>query len=62
MGWLLSRFDALETDNLTSIKDDFELSKCRNEKVEFCEKIEDFFDHEKSTEEVQRSKHWMIEF
>ena len=39
------------------IKDDFELSKFRNEKVEFCEKIEDFFDHEKSTEEVQRSKH-----
>ena len=40
------------------IKDDFELSKCSNEKDEFCEKIQSFFEVEKSTEEeIQRSKY-----
>ena len=39
------------------IKDDFELSKCRNEKVEFCEKIQSFFEVEKSTEEEVQSQH-----
>ena len=39
------------------IKDDFDFSKFRNEKVEFCEKIQSFFEVEKSTEEEVQSQH-----